>query len=144
MEDLIIYETSMSEDLRKIPLPASNVPAHSGDWRKIPYLKELGINAVELMPILNLMRCSWRRLIDENQLIDYWGYNPVSFFSPNSSYASKKRKIMKEPSSSISSARCMPTESMSSWMWCSITPVAKRTAQVIVRQQHLMKRAPDG
>ena len=29
-------------------------------------------------------------LIDENQLIDYWGYNPVSFFSPNSSYASKK------------------------------------------------------
>ena len=28
------------------------------------------------------------RLIDENELIDFWGYNPVSFFAPNTSYCS--------------------------------------------------------
>ena len=59
---------------------------------KIPYLKELGINAVELMPIFEFDEMRNARLIDENQLIDYWGYNPVSFFSPNSSYASKKEE----------------------------------------------------
>ena len=36
--------------------------------------------------------------------MDYWGYNRVSFFSPNSSYASKKEELIEEPSSSI----CIP------------------------------------
>ena len=44
------------------------------------------------MPIFEFDEMRNARLIDENQLIDYWGYNPVSFFSPNSSYASKKEE----------------------------------------------------
>ena len=53
---------------------------------KIPYLKELGVNAVELMPIFEFDEMRDVRLIDENELIDFWGYNPVSFFAPNTSY----------------------------------------------------------
>ena len=55
---------------------------------KIPYLKELGVNAVELMPIFEFDEMRDVRLIDENELIDFWGYNPVSFFAPNTSYCS--------------------------------------------------------
>ena len=57
---------------------------------KIPYLKELGVNAVELMPVFEFDEMRDARLIDDRQLFDYWGYNPVSFFAPNTSYASKK------------------------------------------------------
>lgn len=57
---------------------------------KIPYLKELGVNAVELMPVFEFDEMRDARLIDETQLLDYWGYNPVSFFAPNTSYASKR------------------------------------------------------
>ena len=57
MEDLIIYEMHV----RGFTKDASSGVAHPGTFHgimeKIPYLKELGINAVELMPILNLMRC---------------------------------------------------------------------------------------
>ena len=73
-----------------------------GTGGKIPYLKELGINAVELMPIFEFDEMRNARLIDENQLIDYWGYNPVSSLFSQFQLCLQKRKIMKEPSSSIS------------------------------------------
>lgn len=92
MEDLIIYELHV----RGFTQDSSSGVKCPGTFReleeKIPYLKELGINAVELMPIFEFDEMRNARLIDENQLIDYWGYNPVSFFSPNSSYASKKEE----------------------------------------------------
>ena len=92
MEDLTIYELHV----RGFTQDSSSGVKCPGTFRgleeKIPYLKELGINAVELMPIFEFDEMRNARLIDENQLIDYWGYNPVSFFSPNSSYASKKEE----------------------------------------------------
>ena len=88
MEDLIIYETHV----RGFTKDPSSVTACPGTFHalkeKIPYLKNLGINAVELMPIFEFDEMRDARLIDENQLLDYWGYNPVSFFAPNTSYCS--------------------------------------------------------
>ena len=55
--------------------------------QKIPYLKDLGINAVELMPIFEFDEMESARVVDGTQLYNYWGYNTVSFFSPNTSYA---------------------------------------------------------
>ena len=55
---------------------------------KIPYLKELGINAVELMPIFEFDETMNARTVDGTQLLECWGYNTVSFFAPNSSYSS--------------------------------------------------------
>ena len=52
---------------------------------KIPYLKELGINAVELMPIFEFDETMNSRTVDGKQLLECWGYNTVGFFAPNSS-----------------------------------------------------------
>lgn len=48
---------------------------------KIPYLKELGINAVELMPIFEFDETMNSRTVDDKQLLECWGYNTVGFFS---------------------------------------------------------------
>ena len=53
---------------------------------KIPYLKELGINAVEFMPIFEFDELKDMRIVNGKRLLDYWGYNAVSFFAPNTSY----------------------------------------------------------
>lgn len=88
MEDLIIYELHV----RGFTMDESSGVKHHGTFEglreKIPYLKELGVNAVELMPIFEFDEMRNVRLIDENELIDFWGYNPVSFFAPNTSYCS--------------------------------------------------------
>ena len=57
----------------------------AGLIEKIPYLKELGITAVELLPV---------QQFDEQDvhepLINYWGYSPLAFFSPHYRYSSRK------------------------------------------------------
>lgn len=90
MEDLIIYEMHV----RGFTKDASSGVAHPGTFHgimeKIPYLKGLGINAVELMPIFEFDEMRDHRVIDGRELLDYWGYNTVSFFAPNTSYASDR------------------------------------------------------
>lgn len=78
--DLIIYEVHVRGFTND---PSSCVdPAERGTFRgviaKIPYLKELGITAVELMPVFQF----------DPQTDNYWGYMPLSFFAPHSRYAS--------------------------------------------------------
>ena len=90
MEDLIIYELHV----RGYTKDASSGVKHPGTFdglkEKIPYLKGLVVNAVELMPVFEFDEMRDARLIDENLLLDFWGYNPVSFFAPNTSYSSSK------------------------------------------------------
>ena len=83
----IIYEMHVGGFTRH---PSSGVArdkrgAYSGLIEKIPYLQDLGITAVELMPIFQF---------DEQDAPDglknYWGYAPVSFFAPHSGYSSRK------------------------------------------------------
>lgn len=87
--DCIIYELHVRGFTRH---PSSNVQ-HPGTFRgileKIPYLKELGVNALELMPIFEFDETRGMREVDGETLLDYWGYNPVCFFAPNTSYASE-------------------------------------------------------
>jgi len=58
---------------------------YAGLIEKIPYLKSLGVSAVELLPIFQF---------DEQDappgLVNYWGYSPVSFFAPHARYSSRK------------------------------------------------------
>jgi len=56
----------------------------------IAHLKSLGITAVELMPI-HFHANEWHLL--EKKLTNYWGYNSVSFFSPDPEYASAKNPL---------------------------------------------------
>lgn len=90
IEDLIIYELHVRGFTKD---PSSNV-AHPGTFEgireKIPYLKDLGITAMELMPVFEFDETMGKREVNGRTLLDYWGYNPVSFFSPNTSYTAKK------------------------------------------------------
>lgn len=88
MEDLIIYELHV----RGFSMADGSLHAKPGTFaalmEKIPYLKKLGINAVELMPIFEFDETGSLRTYNGQELMDYWGYNTVSFFAPNTSYCS--------------------------------------------------------
>ena len=86
-EDLVIYETHVRGYTKDKSSGVSAPGTFAGLKDKIPYLKDLGINAVELMPIFEFDEIESARVIDGVQLYNYWGYNTVSFFAPNTSYA---------------------------------------------------------
>lgn len=52
---------------------------YEGLRQKIPYLKDLGVNAVELMPIFEFDEMESTRVVDGERLYNYWGYNTVCF-----------------------------------------------------------------
>ena len=89
MKDLIIYELHVRGFTKHISSSVNYPGTFAGLAEKIPYLKELGINAVELMPIFEFDETLNERVFNEKKLLDYWGYNSVSFFAPNTSYAAK-------------------------------------------------------
>ncbi len=62
-----------------------NLGTFSGLIEKIPYLHDLGISAVELLPVFQFdpQDCP-------PGLVNYWGYAPVSFFAPHQAYCSRR------------------------------------------------------
>jgi glycogen operon protein len=87
-EDLIIYELHVAGFTRH---PSSGVK-HPGTFlgliEKIPYLKELGITAVELLPVMQFDNTEPLRMAPDGSgpLRNYWGYSTISFFAPEESY----------------------------------------------------------
>lgn len=89
MKDLVLYEMHV----RGFTRDQSSLVAHPGTYLglidKIPYLNQLGINAVELMPVHEfdegevLLRCPYTG----ERLVNYFGYSPVNYFAPMSGYA---------------------------------------------------------
>ena len=88
MEDLVIYELHVRGYTKDVSSGVSARGTYEGLRQKIPYLKDLGINAVELMPIFEFDEMESARVVDGEQLYNYWGYNTVCFFAPNTSYSS--------------------------------------------------------
>lgn len=86
MSDLIIYELHVRGYTKNEHSGVKHKGTFAGLKEKIPYLKELGVNAVELMPIFEFDEMRNSRVIDGKQLVEYWGYNTVGFFAPNTSY----------------------------------------------------------
>lgn len=84
LRELVIYETHV----RGFTKHASSGVAHPGTYlgfiEKIPHLKALGINAVELLPVHEF---ATEDFLAHKGLTNYWGYNTVSFFAPESSFA---------------------------------------------------------
>ena len=89
LEDLVIYEMHVRGFTKDASSGVKYPGTFAGVMEKIPYLKDLGINAVELMPIFEFDEIKDNREYNGNVLVDYWGYNPISFFAPNTSYAAK-------------------------------------------------------
>ncbi|TGU70090.1 glycogen debranching protein GlgX [Geomonas terrae] len=83
----VIYEMHVAGFTRHPSSGVSNDKrgTYAGLIEKIPYLKELGITAVELLPVFQ-----FDPLDAPLGLRNYWGYSPVSFFAPHAAYSSKQ------------------------------------------------------
>lgn len=88
-KELIIYEMHVRGFTRDPSSQVSRPGTYLGIVEKIPYLKELGINAVELLPIYEFDECDNPRTNPEGQepLYNYWGYAPLNLFSPMARFA---------------------------------------------------------
>ncbi|WP_243134490.1 glycogen debranching protein [Enterocloster asparagiformis] len=86
MSDLVIYELHVRGFTRHSSSGVANSGTFAGILEKIPYLKDLGVNAVELMPVFEFDETMGGREVNGRKLLDYWGYNTVGFFAPNTSY----------------------------------------------------------
>ncbi len=89
LEDLVIYEMHVRGFTKDASSGVTAPGTYEGLRQKIPYLKDLGVNAVELMPIFEFDEMEDARMVDGVQLYNYWGYNTVCFFAPNTGYSSK-------------------------------------------------------
>ncbi len=98
MEDLIIYELHIRGFTKGKGANVENPGTFQALKEKIPYLKRLGINAVEIMPIFEFDEMLDSREYNGNTLYNYWGYNTVSFFAPNTSYTADKKEYNREGS----------------------------------------------
>ena len=86
MEDLIIYELHVRGFTRHESSGVAHPGTFAGLMEKLPYLLELGVNAVELMPIFEFDEFQDYRECSGKTLYNYWGYSTVSFFAPNTGY----------------------------------------------------------
>ncbi len=86
MSETIIYEVHVGGFTKSPSSGCKHGSTFFGIIEKIPYLKELGITAVELLPIFDFDENDTIREVNGKLLKDYWGYNPHSFFAPEISY----------------------------------------------------------
>lgn len=88
IEDLVIYEMHVRGFTRHASSGVKFPGTFAGIREKIPYLKELGVNCVELMPIFEFDEFENSRPgPNGNLLLNYWGYSTVGFFAPKAGYA---------------------------------------------------------
>ncbi|MDQ7025835.1 MAG: glycogen debranching protein GlgX [Anaerolineae bacterium] len=89
IEDMVIYEMHVRGLTRHPSSGVKNKGTYAAIRRKIPYLKELGINCVELMPIFEFDELENDRKNPRTgeRLYNYWGYSTVGFFAPKAGYA---------------------------------------------------------
>ena len=85
--ELVIYELHVG-GFTKHASSGVNVEkrgTYAGLIEKIPYLKDLGVNCIELMPVQQFEPASF-----QPHLSNYWGYNPIALFAPHMGYGSSK------------------------------------------------------
>ena len=88
MQDTVIYEMHV-RGFTKSPTSGVQHPGtYLGVIEKIPYLKSLGVTAVELLPVFEFDEdeISGTNPLTGQRLINYWGYSPISFFNPHEGY----------------------------------------------------------
>jgi glycogen operon protein len=89
MEELIIYELHVKGFTCHPSSGVTEPGKFRGIIEKIPYLKSLGVTAVELLPVFEFDETEVVRLTpDGTPLMNYWGYSTVSFFAPHRAYCS--------------------------------------------------------
>ncbi len=89
LADSVIYELHLRGFTQHPSSGVSKPGTFAGLIEKIPYLQSLGITAVELLPIFEFDETLRPDVADAPRRINYWGYNPTSFFAPKPSYAAE-------------------------------------------------------
>jgi len=89
LKDSIIYEMHVRGFTRHPSAEVRHPGTFAGVIEKIPYLRSLGITAVELMPVtdFNELENIRRNPLTKKPLVNFWGYSPISFFAPKAAYA---------------------------------------------------------
>ncbi len=87
MTDLCIYEMHVRSFTQGSTDQTRYKGTFAGIVEKIPYLKELGVNCIELLPIFEFDEFENRREYNGKRLYNYWGYSTVGFFAPKAGYA---------------------------------------------------------
>ncbi len=93
LNDSIIYELHVRGFTRHPSSQVRNPGTFLGLTEKIPYLKKLGVTAVELLPINEFEELE-KNLIHSKTgrgLVNFWGYNSIGFFAPKAAYAADNR-----------------------------------------------------
>lgn len=89
--DSVIYETH----IRGFTIDPSSLVVHPGTYsgltEKIPYLQDLGVTAIELMPVQEFSENELSRVnpITKERLRNFWGYNPAAFLAPKETYGTQ-------------------------------------------------------
>ncbi len=93
LQDTIIYELHVRGYTVHTSSKVKQAGTFAGLIQKIPYLKDLGVTAVELMPVTDFDETANDHVNPETgeKLVDFWGYNPISFFAPKAAYAAKNQ-----------------------------------------------------
>jgi isoamylase len=88
----IIYELHVRGFTQHPSSGVSRPGTFAGLVEKIPYLKALGVNVVELVPVWAFEESDSDRVapFTGERLLNYWGYHPIAFLSPNAPYSSRK------------------------------------------------------
>ena len=86
LEELIIYEVHVKGFTAHASSGVKYPGTYLGFMEKIPYLRDLGINAVELLPVHEFHN---RHSLTDKGLSEYWGYNTIGFFAPEQSYSTQ-------------------------------------------------------
>jgi glycogen operon protein len=91
LAETVIYETHVRGFTNHPSSGVDDPGTYRGLIEKIPYLQELGVTAVELMPVQEFNENEIDRVNPETgePLKNYWGYNPVAFLAPESRYSSR-------------------------------------------------------
>ncbi len=93
LKDSVIYELHVRGFTRHPSSGVKQPGTYLGLIEKIPYLKELGITAVELLPVTEFDETENvnRNPCTGEKLLNLWGYSPIAFFAPKAAYASNGR-----------------------------------------------------
>ena len=86
MADSIIYEMHVRGFTQSPSSGVKHPGTFAGVIEKIPYLQELGVTAVELLPVFDFDETAVLRSQDGHLLTNFWGYSTIGFFAPQSFY----------------------------------------------------------
>src|SRR5690606_6617447 len=89
LADSIIYELHVRSFTRGPSSGVSRPGTFLGLTEKIPYLKQLGVTAVELLPVCEFDETAnpRRNPLTGERLLNVWGYDTIAFFAPKASFA---------------------------------------------------------